>query len=159
MKNARLQSLLVERALVTPDQIEDAIDITQGTGCSWIEHLLLTSMLDEETLARTVADAAWVTRCNPELLTRVSPDILKALPADIAIEHHAVPLAFDGDDLQIAMLDPTDSLAIEELGFFANRPIVREVAPATAIAWAHHHYYGARSALWPRPQRQISLVA
>lgn len=164
MKNARLQSLLVERALVSADQLEDAIHITQGTGCTWVEHLLITNLLDEESLCRTVADAAWVERCNPERLTKVSRDVLAALPSEVAIEHNAVPLGLDPDgELQIAMLDPTCSLAMEELAFFANRPLVREVAPATAIAWAHHHYYGARSALWPRTQRaqspQYALVA
>lgn len=160
MKNARLQTLLVERALVSPTQLADAVARTTGAGCTWLEHLLLTGVFDEEQLCRCVATAAWVECCDPTLIAQIAPDVLSCLPAEVAIEHHAVPVGFDDDgDLRIAMLDPTDSTAIEELGFFAGRPIVREAATATAIAWALHHYHGARSALWPRAQQRISMVA
>ena len=159
-KNQRLKTLLVERALATPRQIEDAIARTQGAGITWIEDLLVNGILDEETLCDAVAQAACVQRCAPEALVKVPKGILQALPPDLAAEHRVVPIGIDADgDLHVVMLDPCDCIAIEETLFFANRPVVREAGTATAIAWALHQHYGARSALWPRAPRELALAA
>lgn len=160
MKNLRLKSLLVERGLVTAAQLADAEARTRGAGITWIEDLVVNGILDEEALADAVSRAACVQRCVPEALVEVPRDVLLALPPDLAAEHRVVPIGVDADgDLHVVMLDPTDSLAIEETTFFANRPVVREVGTATSIAWALHQHYGARSALWPRATRPLALVA
>lgn len=160
MKNNRLQSLLVDRALVTARQLEDAIARTQSSGCTWLEHLIVTGILDEDRLCDVASRTAFVQRCAPAALVKVDRDILATLPSDVAVEHRVVPIGYDVDgDLRIVMLDPGDSAALEEVTFFANRPVVREVSTATSIAWALHQHYGARSALWPRAPRPVALVA
>ena len=160
LKNPRLKSLLVERGLVTAAQIAEAEARTNGAGITWIEDLIVNAIVDEETLCDAVARAACVQRCQPEALVEVARDVLRALPPDLAAEHRVVPIGIDEEgDLHVVMLDPTDSLAIEETTFFANRPVVREVGTATSIAWALHQHYGARSALWPRAARPLALVA
>lgn len=160
MKNQRLRTLLVEQRLIDKAAIDAAIARTRGAGCTWIEDLILTGALDEERLAACVARAAYVARCVPETLLKVPRDVLALVPPDIAFEHRAVPIGVDGEgDLRVVMLDPCDTTALDELTFFANRTVIREAGPATAIAWALHEHYRARSALWPRPARAIALVA
>ncbi len=160
MKNQRLRTLLIERALITPRQLEDAIARTQGAGCTWIEHLLTTGILDEERLCTVVSQTAFVQRCVPEALVTVPRNVLTCIPADVALEHRVVPISIDSDgDLHLVMLDACDDTALEEATFFANRPVTREVATATSIAWALHQHYGAPTALWPRAAQRIALVA
>jgi hypothetical protein len=160
MKNPRLRTLLVERALITPLQLQDALARTAGAGCTWIEYLLINGILDEERLCDAVSQTSFVQRCVPEALVKVPRGILSTLPADVCVEHRVVPIGIDSDgDLHLVMLDACDQVALEEATFFANRPVTREVGTATAIAWALHQHYGARSALWPRAPRQIALVA
>jgi hypothetical protein len=160
MKNLRLKTLLVDRALCTPRQLEDAIARTQGAGCTWIEDLIMNGIVDDEKMCAVVAEAAWVQRCDPEALVAVPRGVLACLPADVAFEHRVVPIGIDAEgDLHVVMLDPCDTTAIEETTFFANRPVTREAGTATAIAWALHQHYGVSSALWPRAQQQLALVA
>ena len=160
MKNQVLRTLLIERALITPRQLEDAIALTRGTGCTWIEHLLINGILDEERLCNIVSRTAFVQRCAPDALVTVPRTVLTCIPADVASEHRVMPISVDSDgDLHVVMLDPCDMTALEEVTFFANRPVTREASTATSIAWALHQHYGARTALWPRAPQQIALVA
>jgi hypothetical protein len=160
MKNPRLKSLLVECGLVTAAQIDEAQARTEGAGITWIEHLIVNGLLDEERLCDCVSRVAFVQKCDPEKLVAVPRDVLDALPPDLAAEHRVVPIGIDAEgDLHVVMLDPTDAIAVEEATFFANRPVTREVGTATAIAWALHQHYGARSALWPRAPHQIAVAA
>ena len=159
-KNQRLKQLLIECGLITARQLADAEARTAGAGITWLEDLIVNGIVDEERLCDVVARTAYVQRCNPAALLEVPADVLASLPPDLVEEHRVVPIGVDADgDLHVVMLDPTDSLAIEETTFFANRPVTREAGTATAIAWALHQHYGARSALWPRAFRQLALAA
>ncbi len=158
MSHSTLPGLLIRESLVTAEQILGALDATRGTDVTWLEQLLASGVLDENELSERTADVARLQRCEPQQLSAISPDVLDCIPADIAIEHRVIPLGIDGDGyLRVAMVDPTDDSAVEEIGFFAGRPVLREVASATALACALHHYYGARTLLWPRQvQRAVT---
>jgi type II secretion system (T2SS) protein E len=154
MSNLHLQSALVRRGLVTSTQLSQAVEQTRDTDRSWLEHLLLLGALDEEHLCHCVSSDFKVPRCDPERIAKLPDDVLGLIPPEVVVEHRVLPLWMDRDgDMHVAMLDPTDSVALEEIQFFAGGRIMREVAIATAIAWAIYTYYGARSALWPRHAR------
>lgn len=159
MRHSSLPALLIRNSLVTGTQIIDAIDATSATSTTWLEHLLATGALDENQVSELLAQETRLQRCSPQQLVAASPAAIECIPADIAIEHRAIPVGIDADGyLVVAMVDPTDSAAIEELGFFAGRPVLREVASATALACALHHYYGAPTVLWPRPAQRASTA-
>lgn len=142
---------MVRREVITPEQLAWAIEAARGSRRTWLEELLLFGVLDECLLCRWVSSELHVPCCNATVLAELRDDVLQMLPADVAVEHRALPLGFEADgDLHVAMIDPCDAVALEELRFFTGRRLVREVAVATAVAWALHRYYGARTALWPR---------
>lgn len=137
-----LQATLVRLAILNHEQVRDAVAATQGTPTTWIEYLLLSGLLDEQMLAGCAATLAVVPRCARNHLERVPRHVLAMVPADLAIEHRVVPIRLEPDgDLGIAMIDPTDLAAVEEVGFFVGRNLLREVALATTIAWALDVYY------------------
>jgi hypothetical protein len=155
-----LQALLVRRAITTRDHIRHAVTATHGTGVTWIEYLVLGGHLDDEIVARCVVRAAGVPSCDVARLSRIPPMVVALVPADLALEHRLVPVAIEPDgDVSLAMVDPTDQAAVEEVGFFLGRHVLREVARATAIAWALHAYYRANSALYAPLQSQPALAA
>lgn len=160
MQHHDLHALLVRTGLVTVDQVRHAVAAAHDAGLSSIEHLVLTGVLDDELLARWIAHEAVVPACSLTRLSRVRPEVIALVPGDLAVEHRVVPVALDPDgDLCLAMLDPTDRRAVEEVEFFAGRPLLREVAPATALAWALHFYYGVESALQVARARPLAAAA
>src|SRR5258706_11178116 len=61
----------------------------------------------------------------------------------MAIELRAIPVSLDKDNnLTIAMSDPSDRHAVDEIAFFTGAYVVRAVATQMQIAWCLAHYYG-----------------
>lgn len=160
MKHTDLHALLVRTGLATIEQIQHAVASTHGTGVSSVEYLILSGYVDDEMLARSVAEEVLVPTCTLTRLSRVRPEVIALVPGDLAAEHRVVPIALEPEgDLCVAMLDPIDLHALQEIEFFAGRPLLREVAPASAIAWALHIYYGVENALQAAPTRLRSAAA
>ena len=160
MSTTQLQSLLVEQRLITPAQLQYTREhVSADSEYTWLELLLLWNLVEEHHVVDTIEVAARVPRCDLDRLSRVPHEVLALVPFDVAFEHRVVPVGVEPDgDIRVAMVDPTDECAIEELEFFCDRRILREAAPASAVAWALHHYYGAQSALWPPGQYERSAA-
>ncbi|MEZ4368887.1 MAG: hypothetical protein R2939_21800 [Kofleriaceae bacterium] len=84
-----------------------------------------------------------VPQVSPNALAKLKPKVIATIPADMAVELRVVPVTFDPDgNLMIAMSDPSDRKAVDELAFFTSKYIVRAVATQMQIAWCLAHYYG-----------------
>jgi hypothetical protein len=145
----QVPALLVREGLLTDDQVAHALAMSRGTSTTWIEHLLLTGLLDDTVLAKMIGAHASVPPCVLQRLVAADPEVLASIPAEIAVEHRAIPVWIEPDgDVCVAMVDPTDERAITELGFFTGKRVLRECARATGVAWALHAHYGVDTALW-----------
>lgn len=154
MRHRELQSLLIRAGLVNREAMEHAVRATAGTPTTWLEHLVAHKLVADDQVAALAASECFVPLCDVGCLERVADDVIALVPWDVAIEYRAVPVGLEDGDLRLAMLDPCDDLAFEELQFFlGGQRLLREVAPATPLAWALHRYYGHRSALWPAQPR------
>jgi hypothetical protein len=160
MRNDLLKALLLRQLLVTQEQLDWAVEASRAGRCTWLEQLFLVGVVNEEHVCAAVSAQACVPRFDDRKLGQLPIDVVGRLPAEVAAEHRVLPLAVEADgDLRVAMINPLDSHAVEEVQFFAGRPILREVVVASALAWALHHYHGVRSALWPRAQRRSQEMA
>src|SRR3982750_80984 len=70
----------------------------------------------------------------------------------MAIELRAIPVSLDGDNTLplVAMSDPSDRHAVDEIAFFTGSYVVRAVATQMQIAWCLAHYYGHVTGLGQR---------
>jgi Type II secretion system (T2SS), protein E, N-terminal domain len=144
-----IRTLLVRHALVSEAQIARAALFTHEGGTTWLEELLLSGLLDEERLCACVSAETGLPRCGREELAHLRDELVTTIPAEVATEHRVVPLGVQADGrLRVAMVDPLDSRAFEEVQFFSGRRLVREVALASSIAWALHQYFGAPVMRW-----------
>ena len=151
MRHRELQSLLIRAGLVSGEVMKRAVAATAGTPTTWLEHLVQRKLVAEEKVAALAGQETFVPLCDLDRLEMVPDEIIALVPWDLAIEHRVVPLGVEPEgDLRLAMLDPCDDHGLQELEFFLGRRLLREVAPATPMAWALHRYYGFRSALWPQ---------
>jgi hypothetical protein len=57
------------------------------------------------------------------------------------MSHQVVPLKLEGNRLSLAMTDPTDFKAIDEIGFVTGHVVLPYIAPDVQISWALAHYY------------------
>lgn len=158
MSDRTLQALLLSHDLVTGEQMETVLSCRSNSGSTWLEELILAGALSEDRMVRCVATSLWFQRCELASLVQIDPAVVARISAAAAVEHRMIPVRVDCNGvLHVAMVDPTDSQAVEELEFFMGEAFVREVACASSIAWALHNYHGVATALWPRPAAESLL--
>lgn len=154
-----LQNLLVRQSIVSIEQIRRAEAAARGTESTWLEQLLMSRQVDEATVARVAGAARRVPSVDLQVLAHLPGNVIAALPRDLAIEHRVVPVALEADgDLTVAMVDPCNEVAAQELEFFLGCRVLREVAPATPLAWALAAYYAASSPLSTSWDPETSLA-
>ena len=136
-------ALLVRSGLVSSSALEDARARAEDEGGTLGEQLVASGELSDDALTEFYRTRLLVPQVNPNLLARLPPKVIAMIPADLAIELRAIPVAVDADqNLTVAMSDPSDRHAVDEIGFFTHAYVVRAVATQMQIAWCLAHYYG-----------------
>ena len=144
-------ALLVRSGLVSSNALEDARARVANIGGTLGEQLVTNGAITDDALTDFYRSRLLVPQVNPNTLARLTPKVVAAIPSDMAIELRAIPVSLDGDNnLTVAMSDPSDRHAVDEIAFFTGAYIVRAVATQMQIAWCLAHYYGHVTALGQR---------
>src|SRR2546426_2785304 len=110
----RLGELLLAEGVVTPDQLNRALEIHRATGQRLGQVLLDMGVVDQERLARLLGKqigAAFVRLVGAD----VREDVLTLLPQQMASRFQAIPIARAQGVLTVAMVDPLDVVAIDDI--------------------------------------------
>jgi type II secretion system (T2SS) protein E len=137
-------ALLLRAGVLRPGDLAAAAALQERDGGSFGECLVRLGYIDEPQLADFYQTRLMITRVPDHRLVNVAKQVLALVPADMAAEFRVVPVDFDGESLTLAMADPTDNHAVDEIAFFADRHIVRVVATESAVRDAIERHYGVR---------------
>jgi hypothetical protein len=136
-------ALLVRSGLVSGTSLDRARALASKHGGTLGEHLVASGAITDDALTEFYRSRLLVPQVNPNSLAKLKTKVIQAIPADMAVELRAVPVAFDADgNLTVAMSDPSDRHAVDEITFFTGNYVVRAVATQMQIAWCLAHYYG-----------------
>lgn len=136
-------ALLVRSGLVTTSALDQARARVEELGGTIGEHLVFANVLADDALTEFYKQRLLVPQVNPNTLARLPIRVVAAIPQDMAIELRVIPVTLDTDNnLTVAMSDPSDSNAVDEIAFFTGAYVVRAVATQMQIAWCLAHYYG-----------------
>jgi hypothetical protein len=136
-------ALLVRSGLIADDQLHEARRAQAAAGGTVAEHLVLGGAVDDDELTRFFRSRLMVPQVNPNDLASIAPRIIAKVPADMAAEFRAVPVHLDREgNLTVAMAEPSNSHAVDEIAFFTGHYVVRAVATQRQLAWCLAHYYG-----------------
>jgi type IV pilus assembly protein PilB len=128
---------------------EDAATITreaEAAGISFQKAIVKLGYLSEERLLEFLTHIFGVEAVNP-VGVEVSASVLKLIPSDIAAKFKVVPIYKHGRTLALAMADPTDMYAINDLKFITGLEIKPMVATDSSLAAAIEMYYNAQDDL------------
>ncbi|MFH1463176.1 MAG: type IV-A pilus assembly ATPase PilB [Pseudomonadota bacterium] len=138
--SARLGELLVREKLITPMQLRRAMEDQRGTGGRLGHALTKMGYLDENALTSFLAKQYGVPSINLSEF-EIDPEVLKLIPKEVANRHQVIPINRSGNTLMVAMADPSNIYAIDDLKFVTSYNIDVVVASETAIAEALEKYY------------------
>ncbi len=123
---ARIGEMLVRDGVISREQLDRALADAQSAGTRLGYSLVKLGFVGEHDLAITLARQHRVPAVDLER-ARLDPKLLKLVPADLALRHLVVPLRRVGRTLTVAMSDPGDMSAIDDLKFitrFEIEPVI-----------------------------------
>ena len=136
-------ALLVRSGLVSSSALDEARARVAELGGTLGEQLVAAGVIADDALTDFYKTRLLVPQVNPNTLARLPAKVVATIPSDMAIELRAIPVSLDADNnLTVAMSDPSDRHAVDEIAFFTGAYVVRAVATQMQIAWCLAHYYG-----------------
>jgi MSHA biogenesis protein MshE len=136
----RLGELLVQQNLLTEEQLKLALDQQKKTGHKLGRVIVEIGYVTEEGLSEALARQLSVPFVNLKVFD-VKPDIVKLLPESQARRFRALVLEKAGERLRVAMADPTDLFAYDELARILRREIEPAVVTESALLAAFDRVY------------------
>ena len=143
----RLGDMLLHVGVLTQAQLEEVLSAQSIYGGRLGTNLVEMGLVSEEDLARLLNEKLGVPSVDAASLERVPESVLAILPVEKVRRFQVLPIALDGKRLTLAMADPSDFSAIEELGFFTGMVIVPRVCSELRLSLALERYYGIKRTL------------
>ncbi|MFN3739416.1 MAG: type IV-A pilus assembly ATPase PilB [Thermodesulfovibrionales bacterium] len=147
----KLGELLVAANLITPEQLKQALDLQRREGGRIGSKLIKLGFLTEEKIVSFLSKQYGVPAINLAEY-KIDPNIIKLIPKDLAQKHLIIPVTRVGPNLTIAMADPTNVFAIDDVKFVTGYNVEVVVASESAIIEGISKYYGA--AIVPTTSRE-----
>lgn len=127
MKRKPLGQMLVQRGLIPPVKLKEALQLQANTGNRLGTECLERGFTTEAQLLSTLSAQVGVP--GVELSKLVLPlRFLDVVPEQIAKKHGALPVRVDGERVFLAMVDPGNEELISEIAFTSNRKLLACVA-------------------------------
>jgi type IV pilus assembly protein PilB len=142
MNEKQVAELFVEQQVLQPSQAEDVLNEANLNGKTIVQAMIDSGFVDESGFYRTIAEALgaeYVDLGDKEIV----PAILKLIPSGLARLHRALPIGLSGNTLRVALADPLDPRAAEDLRFALGKDVDVVVAPTEQIDNRIKEYYGA----------------
>ena len=139
----RMGDILIKEDVINLDQLKTAIEKQKSSGKRLGETLLNLGYIDENQLVAYLSRQYGVPAVNLDQFD-ITPEILKIIPRDSAIKHKLIPInKYDGS-IVIAMSDPSNIFAVDDLKFATGQNIEVVVTSERAIKKAIEKYYGSQ---------------
>ena len=137
----KLGELLINEGIITQDQLDEALKCHVIFGVKLGSSLIELGFVREDVLLDLLSKKLGVPSVTHEALFNVPSDVIARLSPAVASKFRVVPVKLDHKRLHVAMSDPTDLKAQEELSFITGHIIVPNIAPELQILYALEKYY------------------
>ena len=132
MNHTQVLDLLVEHGVIGDDVVDDAVAEVTQSGLPLAKVLEKQGVMPEAQFYETIASMFGVETVNLDGFE--PPDsLLEMLPANIATAHRAVPVEWDGMSLKVALEDPFQHQAIEDIRFAIGTETRLVIAPVDQV--------------------------
>src|SRR5919197_2058520 len=141
----RIGELLLKEKRITADQLQEALSYQKAKGGKLGFNLVKLGFVKYEEITALLSKQYGVPSINLAQF-EIDPAIVKLIPAETAQKYQIVPLSRSGATLTIAMTDPTNVFAMDDIKFMTGYNVEPVVASETAVVAAIQKYYGKAAA-------------
>ena len=138
----RLGKLLVTARLITEEQLQKALVMQKKEGGRLGSILVRMNFVEEDKLLKFLSQQYGIPAVDLAKL-QIDPAVTKLVPADVVHKYHVIPVKRSGATLNLAMVDPTDVFAIDDIKFMTGYEIEPMVASEASVMAAIARSYDA----------------
>ncbi len=142
----KIGELLLKAGLITEEQLQKALDEQSQVGGRLGEHLLRLGYVTEEDILDCLSQQCGVPSINLRHFD-IDESIIRLIPPDVARKYQFIPVSKTGATLTVAMSDPTNVFAMDDITFITGYRVEPVVASEEALREAIDRYYGTTHAI------------
>ncbi|MGH9751054.1 MAG: type IV-A pilus assembly ATPase PilB [Candidatus Polarisedimenticolia bacterium] len=146
MMAVKLGEMLIKAGLLTPQKLQEALNYQKTHGGKLGLNLVKLQFVKEEDITRVLSQQYGVPAVNLAKL-EIDETVVKLIPSEVAQKYLIMPVSRTGATLTIAMVDPTNVFAMDDIKFMTGYNVEPVVASEVAIKEAIDRYYGSIHAL------------
>jgi type IV pilus assembly protein PilB len=153
----KLGELLLRNKLITKEQLDKALEV-QKVGTSKLGYnLVKMGFVSDEEIATCLSKQFGISAINLSHF-EIDQAVLDLVPVEVARKYDLIPVNRTGAVLTVAMADPTNIRAMDEINFICGYQVEPVVASEYAIKEAIDRYYGSTHALELKQAMQAAIA-
>src|SRR5512145_2021720 len=142
----KLGEMLIKANLLTQKKLQEALDYQRTNGGKLGFNLVKLGFVREEDITRVLSQQHGVPAVNLRTM-ELDEGIVKLIPSEVAQKYLILPVSRTGATLTVAMVDPTNVFAMDDIKFMTGYNVEPVVASEVAIKESIDKYYGSIHAL------------
>lgn len=138
--SAKLGEILVRENLVTPQQLREALDYQRTSGGRLGSNLVKLGMISDDVITAVLSRQYGIPSINLDLF-QIEPEVIKLISQEVALKYTILPISKVGATLTLAMADPTNVFAMDDIKFMTGLNVEPVIASEVSIQMSVGKYY------------------
>jgi type IV pilus assembly protein PilB len=138
--SAKLGEILVRESLITQDQLRETLEYQRANGGRLGSNLVRLGFVSDDVVTAVLSRQYGVPSINLDLF-QIDNDVIKLISEDVAMKYSVLPISKVGATLTLAMADPTNVFAMDDIKFMTGLNVEPVIASETSIQLAIAKYY------------------
>jgi len=140
--SAKLGEILVRENLISPQHLREALDYQREHGGRLGYNLAKLGLVSDDMITAVLSRQYGIPSVNLELF-QIDEHVLQLIPQEVAQKYSVLPLSRVGASLTLAMVDPTNVFAMDDIKFMTGLNVEPVVVAEASIQQAIAKYYGS----------------
>lgn len=138
--SSKLGEILVRENLVTPQQLREALDYQRTSGGRLGTNLVKLGIISDDVITAVLSRQYGVPSINLDLF-QIDHDVIKLISQEVALKYGVLPISKVGATLTLAMSDPTNVFAMDDIKFMTGLNVEPVIASEVSIQMSIGKYY------------------
>ncbi|MEO6588703.1 MAG: type IV-A pilus assembly ATPase PilB [Pyrinomonadaceae bacterium] len=138
--SAKLGEILVRENLISSQQLREALEYQRGSGGRLGSNLVKLGIVSDDVITAVLSRQYGVPSINLELF-QIEEDTIKLISQEVALKYSVLPISKVGATLTLAMADPTNVFAMDDIKFMTGLNVEPVIASETSLQIAIGKYF------------------
>ncbi len=139
--NKKIGEMLVEAGIISEDKLKEALEAQKESGKRLGQIIIDMQLALEEEIEQILAKQLGIQRIDL-YEEKIDPEVARLLPPDMIKRHQAFPVRKEGNKLIVAMVDPLNLLALDDIRLSTGLEIEPRITSPSAIQFAFEQFFG-----------------